>query len=174
VVARPRWRSGWDDLVPLAILAAPMLAWAFLGGADRAAELTLVVAAVAVATVLKHILREGLADLALVPPVIALLFELYPLGLTVERLFLAAAAGIGLLLWAGAEPMSGIPVGRQLEPAVVPALAVGVAVAVMLFLPNGSGGQVGLAALVLVAVLGLSAWLYVRSAIEAATPQPTP
>jgi hypothetical protein len=170
----PRWRSGWDDLVPLGILAAPMLVWALQAGPGTLGETILVVSAVVLALAMKHLLSPTLEDFALLPPVIALLVELTSLTVTVDRLFLAAVAGIGLLLWAGAEPKSGIAIGRQLEPAVVPALAVGVAVAVMLFLPGGSGGQVGLAALVLVAVLGLSAWVYVRSAAEVAAPQPTP
>jgi hypothetical protein len=87
---------------------------------------------------------------------------------------LAPVIGIGMLLWVGVEPASGVTRVHALEPAVVPALAAGLAVVVFLFLPGGSGGQVGLAALALVAVLGLSAWLYLRSAAETSIPSRHP
>ena len=168
-----RWRPGWDDLVPLGVLAAPMMAWALLAGARAPADVALVAVAVAVALALKHLLPSGQDDLALGPPVVALLVELSTLSLTVGSLILAAVAGVGLLLWAGTEPETGLTVRQQLEPATIPALAVGVAVAVTLFLPKGTGGQVGLAALVLVAVLGGAAWVYLRSAAEAVDASPT-
>jgi len=167
------WRKGWDDIVPLMVLATPMILWALLAGARTFAEVILVVAAVAVGLVLKHLLSTNFEDLAFVPLVLVLLVELSTVRLTVDGLLLAAVAGVGLLLWAGAEPTSGVTLGQQLEPAVVPTLAVGVAVVVMLFLPGGSGGQVGFAALVLVGVLALSAWLYLRSAAEVTDAQPT-
>jgi hypothetical protein len=105
--------------------------------------------------------------------VLILLIEFSTVRLTVDGIFLAALAGVGLLVWAGAEATSGVSLVQLLEPAIIPALAVGVAVAVMLFLPRGSGGQVGIAALILVAVLGLSAWLYLRSAAEVTDAQST-
>lgn len=169
----PRWRTGWDDLVPLGVLAASMLLTASLAGARYSALVVLVIAAVAGGLLLKHFLPETLEDVAVVPPVVVLLVELSIVTLSVEGLFLAAVAGVGLLLWTGTEPSSGIPWAQRLEPAIVPALAVGVALVVMLFLPVGSGGQVGLAALVLVAVLGWAAWLYLRSGVEAAVSSPT-
>ncbi|MGA7861094.1 MAG: hypothetical protein WCB19_04485 [Thermoplasmata archaeon] len=168
-----RWKKGWDDIVPLMVLATPMILRTFLPGARTFAEVILVVAAVAVGLVLRHLLPTSFEDLALVPPALILLVELSTVPLTVDSLLLAAMAGVGLLLWAGAEPTSGVTLGQRLEPAVVPTLAVGVAVVVMLFLPGGSGGQVGFAALVLVAVLALSAWLYVRSAAEVTDAHPT-
>jgi hypothetical protein len=173
MTTRIAWREGWDDLIPLGIWALPMFAFALLAGSRTAPELILVVAAIGIGLALKHVLPSNGEDLAFLPPVVALLVELSTTHLTVDGILLAAAAGVGLLVWAGAEPNSGVTSVQLLEPAVIPALAVGVAIAVMLFLPRGSGGQVGVAAFVLVAVLGLSAWLYLRSAVEVTESQPT-
>ena len=169
----PRWRRGWDDLLPLGVLATPLLLAALLAGARVIGLLVLAIAALAVGLLLKHLLPDTLQDVAVVPPVIALLGELSVVPLSEGTLFLAGTAGVGLLLWTGTGPVSGVPWVHRLEPVVVPALAVGLALAVMLFLPIGSGGQVGLAALVLVVVLGWAAWLYLRSGAEAAVPSPT-
>jgi hypothetical protein len=173
MAARRRWREGWDDLVPLGIWALPLLGWAFLAGSRIPVELILVVAAIGVGFALKHLLTSSLEDLALLAPVLVLLVEFSTVRLTVDGILLAAVSGVGLLVWAGADPTSGVTLVQLLEPAVIPALAVGVAVVVMLFLPRGSGGQVGIAALILVAVLGLSAWLYLRSAAEVTDVQST-
>ncbi|MFZ0831456.1 MAG: hypothetical protein WCB18_02770 [Thermoplasmata archaeon] len=169
-----RWRRGWSDIGPLALIAAPMLLWTFLGNLRGGAELVVVVGAVGVALSLKHLLPIAFEELALLPIVVALLVEVSTLPLNVVTLILAAASGVGLLLWAGADPDSDVTLAQQLEPALVPALAVAVAVAVTFFLPGGTGGQVGLAALVLVVVLALSAWLYVQSAAEVGVDRPTP
>jgi hypothetical protein len=168
-----RWKPGWDDIVPFVALAAPMLLETFLAGSRTRDELILVTGALVIGFALKRWLPATLEPLVLIAPVIALLVEIAALRLTVVGLLLAAAAGAGLLLWAGAEPTSGVSLTQYLEPALVPALAVSLAVVVMLFLPAVSGGQVGLAVLVLVAVLGLSAWLYLRSAAEASDAVPT-
>jgi hypothetical protein len=168
-----RWRKGWDDVVPLAVWASPMLVQGFLPGARTSSVVLLVVAAAAVGLGLKHLLPAPYEDVAVIPPAVALLVEISTIAVSVEGLLLSAVAGVGLLVWIGAEPTSGVSVRRLLEPAVVPALAVGVALAVMLFLPVGTGAQVGLAALALVAVLGLVAWLYLRSVDETALPGPT-
>jgi hypothetical protein len=173
MAAQFRWKPGWDDLVPLGVVAVPMVVWALLAGPRTSADVALVVVAIGVGLAMKHLLPSSIEDLALVPPIIALLVELSNLALSVDSLVLAAVAGVGLLVWAGAEPKSGLTWRQQFEPATIPALAVGVAVAVMLFLPTGTGGQVGLAALVLVAVLGLAAWLYLRSAAEVSDARPT-
>jgi hypothetical protein len=173
MVAWPAWRKGWDDLVPLGVWATPMVVWALLAGSRTVAEVLLVAVAMALGFALKRLLPTGLEDLALVPPVLVLLVELSTIVLTVDGLLLAALTGVGLLVWAGAEPASGVTLGQQFEPALVPALAVGVAIVVMQFLPGISSGQVGEAALVLVVVLGLSAWLYLRSATEVLEAQPT-
>lgn len=169
----PRWRKGWDDVVPLLLLAAPMLGWSLLATTRASGELVVVIVGLLLGLALRHLLPAPLENLALIPPVAALLVELATLAPTAEGLLLAAGAGVGLLLWAGTEPTSGLSLRRRLEPAVVPALAVGVALGVMFFLPQGSGGQVGLAALALVAVVGLAGWLYLQSAGEAAAPLPT-
>lgn len=169
-----RWRSGWDDLVPLAVLAAPMVLLGLLAGRGATIELLVVVIAVGSGLAVKHLVPLRLEDLSVMPPLLALLVELTTVPLTVESLVLAAVTGVGLLLWTGAEPMMHVALAPRLEPALVPALATGVAVAVMLFLPGGSAGQVGVAALVLVAVLGLAAWLYLRSAAEASLTESTP
>jgi hypothetical protein len=168
-----RGGSSWDDVVCLAILATPMFLGAFLAGARTSFELVLVTVAVVVGLVLKHMLPVTVEDVAVVPPAIALLLELSTVPLSLAVVVLGAFAGVGLLLWVGAEPARDVTLGQQLEPAIVPALAAGLAIGVMLFLPVGTGGQVGLAALALVAVLGLVAWLYLRSAAEAALPEPT-
>jgi hypothetical protein len=173
MMARRQWREGWDDLVPLSIWALPMLGWALLAGPRAPVELFLVIVAIGIGFALKHLLPSNWEDLALVAPVLILLIEFSTVRLTVDGIFLAALAGVGLLVWAGAEATSGVSLVQLLEPAIIPALAVGVAVAVMLFLPRGSGGQVGIAALILVAVLGLSAWLYLRSAAEVTDAQST-
>jgi hypothetical protein len=173
IVTGLRWRKGWDDLVPLAVWTAPLLVEAFLPGARGSSAVVLVVAAVAVGLGLKHLLPAPYEDLTVLPPALALLIELSTVTVSLESLLLSAVAGVGLLLWLGAEPTSGVSLRRLLEPAVVPALAVGLALAVMLFLPVGTGAQVGLAALALVVVLGLVAWLYLRSVDETALPQPT-
>jgi hypothetical protein len=162
----PRWRRGTNDVLPLGIFATPALIWALFAGSRAFLELALVVAAVATGLALKHLLPTEFDDVAILPPTLALLLELGTIPLTVIGIFLAATAGVGLLLWAGAEPDSGLSVRQQLEPSIVPALGAGVAGAVLFFLPRGSGGQVGVAALILVVVLGLSAWLYLRSAAE--------
>ena len=167
------WRKGWDDIVPLGVWAIPMVLEAFLAGVGTFSEAVLVVTVVGVSLGLKHLLSAPYDDLTIVPPAIALLVELSTVPVSAGSLLLVVVAGVGLLLWFGSEPTSGLPLGRRLEPAVVPALAVGVAFAVMLFLPAGTGGQVGLAALALVAVMGLVAWLYLRSAAEVALPEPT-
>ena len=172
-MATPRWRRGTDDLVPLVVMAVPMLWWSLSGGPGHVGEVIVVFAAVGLAVVLKRVAPTPWEDLALAPPVVALLVEVSSLSLTAASLLFAAVAGVGLLLWAGTSPTSGVTVGQQLEPALVPALAVAVAAAVLFFLPGGTGGQVGLAALVLVGVLGLSAWLYLRSAAEAVAAQST-
>ena len=175
MVAWLRWRSGRDDLGPFVVLAVPMLLWAILAGPRGFAVLVGVVVSLGLALATKHLLPPGgTEDLSLAPPVVALLVELTILPLTVGALLLAAAAGVGLLLWVGTDPASGVPWGATVEPALVPALAVAVAVAVMLFLPGGTGGQVGIAALVLVGVLGLSAWLYLQSAAEVNLRRATP
>jgi hypothetical protein len=168
-----RWRKGWDDVVPLAVWASPMLVEAFLPGARTSSALLLVVSAVAIGLVLKHLLPAPYEDLAAVPPAVALLVEISTLTVSVEGLLLSAVAGVGLLVWIGAEPTSGVSVKRLLEPAIVPALAAGLALVVMLFLPVSTGAQVGWAALALAAVLGLGAWLYLRSVDETALPEPT-
>jgi hypothetical protein len=173
MAATIRWRKGWDDAVPLAVLAIPMALGAFLAGPRTSYELVLVVAAVVAGLLLKHLLPEPIEDLSIVPAVIALLVELSTVPLSVELLLLAAASGVGLLLWAGTAPTTDVALSQRLEPALVPALAVGLALVVMFFLPVGTGAQVGLAALALVAVLGLVAWLYLRSADEASVPEPT-
>ncbi|MGC2290166.1 MAG: hypothetical protein WA688_09985 [Thermoplasmata archaeon] len=170
----PRWKPGWGEVGPLLVWATPMFLWAVLAGTRTSTEVILVAVAVGVGLGLKHLLPANLEDLALLPPIVALLVELSTVPLTVDSVLLAAVAGVGLLLWAGAAPASGVTLVQQFEPAMVPALAVGVAVVVLFFLPGGSGGQVGLAALLLVAALGLSAWLYLRSASEVAAPQPSP
>jgi hypothetical protein len=169
-----RWRPGWDDLVPLAVLAAPMVLLALLVGPRFAVDFLVVVLAVGSGVAVKHLAPPNLVDLSALPLFLALLLELTTVPLTVQSLVLAAMAGVGLLLWTGAEPTMHVALGPRLEPALVPALATGVAVAVMLFLPGGSTGQVGVAALVLVAVLGLAAWLYLRSTLEAAATESTP
>jgi hypothetical protein len=169
----PQRGKGWNDIVPLAILAVPMLLGALGAGPRAMAEVVLVVVTIGVGWSFKHLLPRAFEDLAIVPPAAVLLVELSTVPLSVGVLFLAAVAGVGLLLWAGAEPGSGVSLAGQLEPAVIPGLAVGVALAVMLFLPSGTGGQVGIAALVLAGVLGLVAWLYLRSAMETAGPQST-
>lgn len=171
--ARVRWVRGWDDVVPLAFLATPMLLWAISAGPGGASLLIAAVASLASALVLKHLTPPSLRDLSLAPPAIGLLLELAFLPLTVYALLGAAAAGVGLLLWAGAEPVSRLRLRTWLEPAVVPALATGLAVGVTLFLPRGTGGQVGIAALILVAVLGLTPWIYLRTASEAEAEVPT-
>ena len=173
MVAWLRWTRGYQDLVPLAVLAAPMVVWSLLAGAHGLSSLTVVVVALGLGLVLKHLSPPGWEDLALAPPLVALLVELSSLPLTVDGLLLAAGAGLALLVWAGSGPTTGVTLGQQFEPALVPALAVAVAVAVLFFLPGGTGGQVGLAALVLVGVLGLSAWLYLRSASEVVASRPT-
>ena len=171
---RRRWKPGWDDVVPLAVLATPMIGWTLLAGAHGVLELLVVLAALGSGFSLKHLVPVGLEDIALLPVILALLVEVSTLTLTVVSLVLAAAIGVGLLLWAGTDPDSGVKVSQQLEPAVIPSLSVAVALAVSFFLPGGTGGQVGLAALVLVAVLGLSAWLYLQRAAETTTDQATP
>jgi hypothetical protein len=169
----PRWRKGRVDLVPLAIMAAPMFLGALGTGSRAGAETALVAVAIAVGWSLKHWLPPEFEDAAVVPPAAALLIVLSTAPGSVELLFLAAVAGVGFLLWMGVEPGSGVSLGDLVEPVAIPALAVGVALAVMLFLPIGTGDQVGLAALALVGVLGLVAWLYLRSPVEAAGPEPT-
>jgi hypothetical protein len=168
------WKLGWDDIVPLIVVATPMVGWALLAGSHGIAELVVVGVALGIGLALKHLVPEDFEDLALLPVVVALLVEVSTRPLTVASLVLAAVAGVGLLLWAGAEPDSGVRPVQQLEPALIPALAVAVAVAVTFFLPGGTGGQVGLAALVLVVVLALSAWLYLQSAVETRADRSTP
>ncbi|MCI4352237.1 MAG: hypothetical protein L3K14_02475 [Thermoplasmata archaeon] len=168
-----RWAAGRDDLVPFLVMAVPMVVWALVAADRSPAELALVVAAVGLGLTLKRLLPLPLEDLAVVPPVVTLLVEASAFALTIDGLLLASLAGVGLLLWVGSEPRAGVTLSQQLEPALVPALAVGVAVAVLFFLPGDSGGQVGLAALVLVGVLALSAWLYLRSADELRAASPT-
>ncbi|MCI4347623.1 MAG: hypothetical protein L3J97_03265 [Thermoplasmata archaeon] len=168
-----RWESGRDDLVPFLVLSLPMVVWALVAAGRSPADLAIVVGALGLGLALKRLLPSPLQELAVVPPVLALLVEVSAFALTIDGLLLASLAGVGLLLWAGSEPRTGVTLSQQLEPALVPALAVGIAVAVLFFLPGGSGGQVGLAALVLVGVLTLSAWLYLRSAEEVRASSPT-
>lgn len=167
MAGRLRWRPGWNDLSALVSVAVPLAAWAILNGGHTLPELGVVGAALGIAVALRHLLRAGWEELAVVPPVAAALVELTSQPYTLTSLLLAPAVGVGLLLWMGADPQNPTPLLLRFEPALVPALAAGVALAVMLFLPGGSGGQVGLAALALGIVLGLSAWLYLRSAVEA-------
>ena len=173
MTSRPHWTPGSDDFVSFIVMATPMLAWILLAGSRGVAELLVVLAGVGGGFLLKHLVRVGMEEIALLPAAVALLIEACTIPLTVDGVVLAAAAGIGLLVWAGSEPASGSPWRQQLEPALVPALGVAVALAVMFFLPSGTGGQVGLAALVLVGALALSAWLYLQSAAEIEVSQPT-
>lgn len=168
-----RWDRGREDLVPLLLLALPMAVWALLGGSRTPLEEGGVATALAIGYLLKHALPLRWADLAVLAPVAGLAVELSTLPVASATFLLAPLAGIGLLVWTGADPAGGATVRQQVEPALVPALAVGVAVAVMQFLPGSSGGQVGLAAVALVAVLGLAAWLYARSAAESTDARPT-
>lgn len=168
-----RWRRGWDDLVPLAMWGAPMLTDSWLAGTRTSESALLVVVAVAAGLGLKHLLPAPYEELAVLPPALSLLLELSIVPPSVASLVLSAVAGVGLLLWIGTVPSSGVSLRRRLEPAAVPALAVGLALVVMLFLPIGTGGQVGYAALALAAVLGLVVWLYLRSADESQRPGAT-
>ena len=104
----------------------------------------------------------------------ALIVALGTIAPSVGTVVLAGAAGTVLLLWIGAEPGSRVPLRAQLEPALVPGLGVAVAIAVLFFLPSGTGGQEGLAALAVVLAFGLAAWLYLRSAAETVEPSPSP
>jgi hypothetical protein len=169
----PRWRSGTEDIVPLVAWGVPMFIWSLLTDGGGLVDPTVVAAAFGGGLLLKHLLPDRWIDVALLAPVAALLFEAATLSVTIAGLLLAAAASVGLLVWAGVEPGTGLPVARQFEPALIPALALSVAIAVMFFLPSGSGGQVGLAALALLGVLALVAWLYLRAAEDAGLSEPT-
>jgi hypothetical protein len=161
-----RWRSGWDDVVPMVIWAAPLLAWGLFGGGQAALEVSVGVAAIAGGFALKHLLAARREDLAALPPVVAALTGLAVVPYSLASVLLGPVVGIGILLWVGVEPASDVPLAQRLEPATVPALAASLAVGVFLFLPGGTGGQVGLAALALSAVLALTAWIYLRSVGE--------
>ncbi len=170
---RRRWSPGWNDLAATVFLLGTMALGTPLDtlGVPRAALLVLV--GVGGGLVLRHLLPADLAELAVVPPALAVLAEVATTPLSVAAVAVAAAIGVALLVWVGAEPNAGVPLRQQFEPALIPALGAALALAVLFFLPKGTGGQEGLAGLAVAVALGLAAWVYLQSAAEAVAAEPT-
>ncbi len=168
------WVCSVDDIAAAVFLVGVLALGTPLDRLGLPLTLVLVMAGAGSGFLLRRLLPPTFDDLALVPPVLVVLVEVLTTPLSVAAVVLAAAMGVALLLWAGAEPRSGVSIRQQFEPALVPALGVALAVAVLFFLPKGTGGQEGLAALTVAAALGLAAWLYLRGAADVLNPEPTP
>ena len=152
--------SGVADLLPLAFVGVAFFALAALSTASAVASGAVGLIAMAAATGLKRSARPGLRWVAVAPLLAALGWASMLAAPGPVAGLWAAVAGIALLAWIGVDPRPERASARPGFGLLIPAVGVGIALAVAFVLPYGSGEQVGVAGGLVAAALALSGWLY--------------
>jgi hypothetical protein len=160
-------------LVAVAPTAAALVVLALLGSAALVPSMVAIALGAAAAVLLRRFVPVYGPLLAALPlmAVLGLLAATVDYGAATEAV--AGLAGLGILAWIGLSDAATVRRGGLLDGVLVPALGLGIALSVSLLLPVARQ-SVGVAAILLVATLGLLAWAVLSTAPEPGTAEVVP